>query len=159
MSKGFTIIEVIIAVAIVSILASIGLVQFQNYVIKSQVNTVMQEVGSLRNPIEICLLQSQINSSNQTHGCFLPKINSNLLEGNSPDGQASLEGVGSPEIIFPLILNQQIIGHFGNKATTILNGKKLVWQRNSNGTWVCQTDIEAKYRPSMCITDLAAKTI
>ena len=52
--KGFTLIELMIVVAIIGILAAIAIPQYQNYISKSQVSRVMSEVGSMRTAAETC---------------------------------------------------------------------------------------------------------
>ncbi|WP_213014745.1 pilin [Acinetobacter pollinis] len=155
MQKGFTVIEVLIAIAIVAIISAIALVQYQIYVSKTQVNTVMQETASLKNPIDICLLEGQLELERNNEGCHLPIIASSLLTGNRPDGQSSAPNTGSPQITFPLVANQQIVGTFGNRVSNRLSGRRLVWFRDANsGTWTCRTDVDVSYRPNMCSQDL-----
>ena len=55
MQKGFTLIELMIVVAIIGILAAIAIPQYQNYIAKSQVSRVMSETGALKTIIETCL--------------------------------------------------------------------------------------------------------
>ena len=49
---GFTLIEILIAIAIIGILAAIAVPAYQTYVIKSEVGSALQFVGSLREKIE-----------------------------------------------------------------------------------------------------------
>ena len=62
--KGFTLIELMIVVAIIGILAAIAIPQYQNYVSKSQVSRVMSETGSLRTPAETCILDGKTTIGN-----------------------------------------------------------------------------------------------
>jgi len=55
MQKGFTLIELMIVVAIIGILAAVAIPQYQNYVAKSQVARVMGETGSLRTAINAAI--------------------------------------------------------------------------------------------------------
>lgn len=154
MQRGFTLIEILIAIAIISIVSSIAVLQFQTYVIRTQLNTAIQETANFKHPIEICLLQGQLNLGEDSESCHLPIVESNLLIGNLPNGQTPSTGKGSPYVSFPLVSNQQIVGYFGNKATSRLNGKKVVWVRTNSGTWTCRTDVDVSYRPNMCSQDL-----
>ena len=53
--KGFTLIELMIVVAIIGILAAIAIPQYQNYISKSQVTRVIGETGSIRTLVDLCL--------------------------------------------------------------------------------------------------------
>ena len=73
--KGFTLIELMIVVAIIGILAAVAIPQYQNYVAKSQVARVMGETGALRTAFETCVMDG-ITATNQ---CDFGATASNLL--------------------------------------------------------------------------------
>ncbi len=78
--QGFTLIELMIVVAIIGILAAIAIPQYQNYIAKSQVSRAMAEVGSLKTAYESCL-----NDGKTAIGaCDLGWTGSNILSLTSP---------------------------------------------------------------------------
>lgn len=144
--KGFTLIELMIVVAIIGILAAIAIPQYQNYIAKSQVSRVMSELGGIKTAVETCLLEGKDTA------CELGATASNLL------GAAVTAPTGIEVDINLGASTATITGTFGNNAASILNDKKLEWSRTETGTWGCSTDVEAKFRPAGCATDLGEET-
>ncbi|WP_437341438.1 pilin [Acinetobacter higginsii] len=144
MQKGFTLIELMIVVAIIGILAAIAIPQYQTYIAKSQVSRVMSELGGIKTAVENCLLESKDGST--TPPCELGATASNLLGAggavNAPTGMAvNIDLAGS---------TASIQGTFGGSAASILKGKTLTWSRDNAGTWGCKTSVDAKYKPAGC---------
>jgi len=137
MQKGFTLIELMIVVAIIGILAAVAIPAYQNYIAKSQVSRVMGEMGSLKTAVEACVLDGK-----NTADCKLTwgATSSNLL-GTQADLVIGATGTAS------------ITGVFGGNAAADLKqgtGKKMVWKRTVDGSWTCNTDVDTKYKPTGC---------
>lgn len=138
MQKGFTLIELMIVVAIIGILAAIAIPQYQNYVAKSQVSRVMSETGQLRTAVESCILDGRTALGTDAGQCDVGVTDSNLLEDNRP------------EITDPLTAESTIVATFGGNAAAVLSGDTLTWTRDEDGTWTCSTDVDPKFAPTGC---------
>ncbi|WP_416201971.1 pilin [Acinetobacter sp. NIPH 2100] len=143
MQKGFTLIELMIVVAIIGILAAIAIPQYQNYIAKSQVSRVMSETGSLKTAVEDCVL----NGKTAANACELGWTASNLLGGTQQvNGQAGLTVTIGEDANTP----STIVARFGASAATAIAGQGLTWTRSSAGAWSCATTVLAKYKPAGC---------
>lgn len=145
--QGFTLIELMIVVAIIGILAAVAIPQYQNYVAKSQVARVMSETGALRTAIETCMMEGRDFSS--TPPCELGWTESNLIGQSSGQNPDDLQDGLEVEIDIDN-KTAHVIATFGGNASTAIRGQKLGWGRDSEGIWSCKTNVEAKFGPAGC---------
>ena len=151
--KGFTLIELMIVVAIIGILAAIAIPQYQDYIARSQVNRVMAESGSLKTSIEDCILNGRTVVGAGAGQCDPGATGSNLMAngGNAaPSAVAPPAGTGVPAVSDPLIAESTITSSFGNNAAAVLSGTTLTWTRSTDGSWRCTTTVPNEYKPNGC---------
>lgn len=157
--QGFTLIELMIVVAIIGILAAVALPQYQTYVAKSQVARVMGEAGNLKTSAETCLLEGRLDeSSNLPAGtapaateCDLQASASSLIDGPAQgSGVAAPAGTGYVQADINAATPTTLVATFGNGAAGQLTAQTLTWTRSTEGTWTCATTVDERYRPKGC---------
>lgn len=139
--KGFTLIELMIVVAIIGILAAIAIPQYQDYIARSQVSRVMSETGSLRTAVESCMMNGISEND-----CEFGWTDSNLIGVSLQSGTNG----GLTATIDSNANTANITANFGGNSSSAISGDDLQWNRDSNGVWSCSTTVESKYRPAGC---------
>ncbi|WP_180156755.1 pilin [Acinetobacter sp. YH12045] len=142
MSKGFTLIELMIVVAIIGVLAAVAIPMYQNYVAKSQITSAIAELNGAKPQYELIINNSSASGDSgfNVPNMFFSGIQSNICiyAVNQPNNTGGAD--------------QALVCELENVAS-VLQGEFVYLNRNAQGAWGCSTSngIDAKYKPIDCV--------
>ncbi len=155
--KGFTLIELMIVVAIIGILAAIAIPQYQNYVGRANVAAAVQTVSSNKTGLENYVMENGF-FPNGTAQAVPEVLTAGVVTTPAVPDQRKKEGLGIVEPSFGTISLVQAGPASGAGAIRVkmntgnpgIKDKEVQLLRNGDGTWTCETTIDAKYVSKAC---------
>lgn len=135
--QGFTLIELMIVVAIIGILAAIAIPQYQNYIARAQINRVVGELSALKTSAEELLMRGETPAAGN-----LGFTKSSLMSsGLTVNFVSAADGSGS------------IMGKMDGDASAVIKNTEITLSRTSQGSWSCAANSTAgDFAPSGCPT-------
>ncbi len=154
--NGFTLIELMIVVAIIGILAAVALPAYQDYTAKSQITGALSEISAVKLSIE----EKYSTSSTGVTAAEASAMSGDTLPRLSLLGLQSASSARCASYLSTLLVSGAAQIECTMNGGTDVQGKRLQWNRATDAKWSCVVEADSRLAPKTCLagTPAAAPT-
>lgn len=136
MQKGFTLIELMIVVAIIGILAAVALPAYQDYTARAQLSEAFSLAGGQK---------GSISEYHSNYGDW---------PANNADAGIAAAGSITGKYVSGVVVNKNVVtASMRNTVAPGIKGKTLTLTGSAQAgsySWTCSSTAQAKFRPASC---------